>query len=619
MPPERTASQPRFQPSVDWDVRIPARDGIELSANIWRPAGDAAGPVPAILEMIPYGKDNWRRNADTARGEWFAARGYALCRVDVRGTGSSGGVALDEYTEDETRDGFDAVEWLAAQPWCTGAVGMWGISLRRRSRRSRSRSCARRTCARSCRSRRTDDRYLTDVHYIGGCVTASELSQYAVSQVAMNAMPPDAVVPRRRLAGRVARAARGDAAVADRVAAPADRRPVLAARLAGARLRRHRRGDPEHRRLVRRLRRRGVPDAGALHRADADAGRQLGPRLAAGLAARAEPRRAPRDRCGSSTAGCADERERPRRRAGGRLVRARLRGAGGVPGGVAGTVAGGDAYPASGDHGPAVPVRGWRRRRSRAASWSEGRSRAASTPTGIGRRSGTRGSLSWGAGGIPNGLARDLRPDEALGPTYTSAPLDRAALHPRRAGRDPPPRGRRAGRDRRRPPGGRGAGRDLVLGERRDPEPHPSPVRRGAGAAGARARSMEVRVPLRHAGYRFEPGHRIRVSVASSAWPVIWPSPFPATFALHRGDATPSRVELPVIPGGRRSERPARAVVQDHAAGPARGRRGRRRPTSRSGGSRRTSSAARPRSRSTTAARTSSRTAGGCTPPRRFG
>ena len=78
--------------------------------------------------MIPYGKDNWRRNADTARGEWFAARGYALCRVDVRGTGSSGGVALDEYTEDETRDGFDAVEWLAAQPWCTGAVGMWGIS-----------------------------------------------------------------------------------------------------------------------------------------------------------------------------------------------------------------------------------------------------------------------------------------------------------------------------------------------------------------------------------------------------------------------------------------------------------------------------------------------------------
>ena len=62
------------------------------------------------------------------RGEWFAARGFALCRLDVRGTGSSGGVALDEYTAEETVDGYDAVEWLAAQPWCNGTVGMWGIS-----------------------------------------------------------------------------------------------------------------------------------------------------------------------------------------------------------------------------------------------------------------------------------------------------------------------------------------------------------------------------------------------------------------------------------------------------------------------------------------------------------
>ena len=80
------------------------------------------------LELIPYGKDNWRRNADTRRGEWFAARGYALVRIDVRGTGSSGGVALDEYSEAETEDGVEAVAWLAAQRWCTGAVGMWGIS-----------------------------------------------------------------------------------------------------------------------------------------------------------------------------------------------------------------------------------------------------------------------------------------------------------------------------------------------------------------------------------------------------------------------------------------------------------------------------------------------------------
>ena len=254
---------------------------MELSANLWRPVARDEGPArfPAILEMIPYGKDNWRRNADTTRGEWFAARGYALCRVDVRGTGSSGGVALDEYTADETRDGYDAVEWLAAQPWCSGAVGMWGISyggftaiqvakLRPPHLRAIVPVMA------------TDDRYLDDVHYRGGCVTASELSQYAVSQVAMNAMPPDAAF-RGRDGGTSGAAPRGDAAVAVRLAPPPDRRAVLAAGLAGPRLRRDRGPDPQHRRLERLVRRPGLPDAGPLPGAVAHARRQLGPLLAA--------------------------------------------------------------------------------------------------------------------------------------------------------------------------------------------------------------------------------------------------------------------------------------------------------------------------------------------------
>src|SRR6476646_5938273 len=178
---------------VIWDARIPTRDGIELSANIWVPEPVDGHPderFAAILEMIPYGKDNWRRNADVARGEWLAARGYALCRVDVRGTGSSGGIALDEYTADETADGYEAVEWLAAQPWCSGAVGMWGISYGGFT--SIQVAALRPPHLRAIVPiQGTDDRYLSDVHYIGGCVTASELSQYAVSQVAMNAMPPD--------------------------------------------------------------------------------------------------------------------------------------------------------------------------------------------------------------------------------------------------------------------------------------------------------------------------------------------------------------------------------------------------------------------------------------------
>ena len=157
------------------------------------PAGGGRGgaSIPGDPRDDPVRQGQLAAAADVTRGEWLAARGFALCRVDVRGTGSSGGVALDEYTADETRDGYDAVEWLAAQPWCSGSIGMWGISyggftsiqvaaLRPPHLRAIVPVMA------------TDDRYLDDVHYRGGCVTVSELSQYAVSQVAMNAMPPDA-------------------------------------------------------------------------------------------------------------------------------------------------------------------------------------------------------------------------------------------------------------------------------------------------------------------------------------------------------------------------------------------------------------------------------------------
>src|SRR5665811_2018668 len=117
----RPAPLPAFRVEARRDVRIPVQDGLELSATLWLPVAEV-GPAhpedrfPAILEMIPYRKDDWRWASDEARGQWLAARGYAFCRLDVRGTGSSPGVALGEYTLEETRDGYDTVEWLAAQP-----------------------------------------------------------------------------------------------------------------------------------------------------------------------------------------------------------------------------------------------------------------------------------------------------------------------------------------------------------------------------------------------------------------------------------------------------------------------------------------------------------------------
>jgi predicted acyl esterase len=97
----RPASQPIHRVTTRHDVRIPVSDGLELSANLWLPEPRDDAPderFPAILELIPYRKDDWRAASDEARGAWLAARGFALCRLDVRGTGSSPGVALDEYT-----------------------------------------------------------------------------------------------------------------------------------------------------------------------------------------------------------------------------------------------------------------------------------------------------------------------------------------------------------------------------------------------------------------------------------------------------------------------------------------------------------------------------------------
>src|SRR5262245_60403970 len=99
---------------VERDVRIAMRDGIELSANAWFPADGPAATagerIPAILELIPYRKDDWRANGDEDRGRYLARRGYAFWRVDVRGTGRSAGVARDEYTAEETQDGYELVE-----------------------------------------------------------------------------------------------------------------------------------------------------------------------------------------------------------------------------------------------------------------------------------------------------------------------------------------------------------------------------------------------------------------------------------------------------------------------------------------------------------------------------
>jgi uncharacterized protein len=172
---------------------IPLPDGTRLAGRIWLPEDAEAAPVPAILDFLPYRYGDLMAPRDAAIYPYLAARGYACARVDLRGTGNSGGIIRDEYTGTETADGCDVIAWLAAQPWCDGNVGMTGISwggfnsLQVAARRPAALRAIITLCA-------SDDRYADDVHYRGGCVLAVDMLQWAVSMLTWNALPPDPAV-----------------------------------------------------------------------------------------------------------------------------------------------------------------------------------------------------------------------------------------------------------------------------------------------------------------------------------------------------------------------------------------------------------------------------------------
>ena len=108
---------------------IPMPDGVDLAATLYLPDDADTAPIPALLEYLPYRKDDAMLARDHDLYAYMARSGYAGARVDIRGTGRSGGtLPRGEYTETEQRDAEAVIAWLAAQPWCTGTVGMWGIS-----------------------------------------------------------------------------------------------------------------------------------------------------------------------------------------------------------------------------------------------------------------------------------------------------------------------------------------------------------------------------------------------------------------------------------------------------------------------------------------------------------
>jgi putative CocE/NonD family hydrolase len=166
---------PRIVTDLPYEVReiehvwIPMSDGVRLSARLWLPEAAEDNPVPAILEYIPYRKRDGTRLRDDPAHRYWAGHGYAAIRLDIRGTGDSEGLIEDEYAQQEQDDAVEAIAWIAAQPWCSGAVGMTGISwggfnsLQVAARRPPALKAIITHCS-------TDDRYADDVHFMGGCL-----------------------------------------------------------------------------------------------------------------------------------------------------------------------------------------------------------------------------------------------------------------------------------------------------------------------------------------------------------------------------------------------------------------------------------------------------------------
>ena len=170
-------------------IWIPMPDGTRLAARMWLPASAGHRPVPAIVEYLPYRRGDGTQQRDALNHPYLAGHGYACLRIDIRGSGDSEGLFEDEYSVQEQVDCVDAIAWIAAQPWCSGKVGMWGISwggfnaLQVAARRPPALKAIITVCS-------TDDRYADDTHFMGGALLLGNLN-WGAAMFATSTQPPD--------------------------------------------------------------------------------------------------------------------------------------------------------------------------------------------------------------------------------------------------------------------------------------------------------------------------------------------------------------------------------------------------------------------------------------------
>ena len=172
---------------TEHEVGIDTADGVRLAGSLFLPEGP--GPFATLLEALPYRKDDVTASYRETYVR-YVDDGFAVLRLDLRGTGSSGGVMTDEYPDVERRDLRSAIDWLAEQPWSTGRVGMFGTSYSGFNVLQMAAEGGSSALGAVVAMYATDDRYTDDVHWCGGVLRAIDLVDYPLYMIAMNALPP---------------------------------------------------------------------------------------------------------------------------------------------------------------------------------------------------------------------------------------------------------------------------------------------------------------------------------------------------------------------------------------------------------------------------------------------
>jgi putative CocE/NonD family hydrolase len=518
------------------DLFVTMKDGTRLAATLYFPDasldGPGAGPWPALLEALPYRKDDLT-GTEGYREEYhrFAdEHGYVVCRVDIRGTGSSEGPAVDEYTRQEHEDLCEVIEWLASRDWSSGAVGMYGTSW---SGFNSLQVAMRRPPALKaiCSIFASDDRYADDVHYFGGALKQLDLVDWPTYMEASNVLPP---VPEIY----------GDGW-----------RRVWEERVEAYepwtfRWLEHQTYDDYWKHGSLREDYGAIEAPTMLVTGWADGYTNIALRGLAGL-------RCPKRLLAGPWAHASTEVSRPGPNVDlvPEIARWWDRWLKGIDNGV-------DREP---------PITLFVRRPTKPAAdlavhrgewrfepgWPLERSRVVAFPLARSERTGdgpdeleVRGDVGWTAwiscaGGLPWGQPQDQRPDEAHSLVYDWPTLDRELEilgHPRatiRLTSSAPVAYLSAKLCDVHPDGtSQLVTRGLLNLTHRDSSERPSPVAPG--------RPVDVAVELEVTSWVFEPGHRVRLDLAGSDWPNAWPPPRPVLLAVDR---SASALVLPTLEG----------------------------------------------------------------------